>query len=76
MSVEFLKALFSDKALTFDEFAKAVADSKDIKHANLADGQYVDKQKLDDKAGELKLTGVELVTVWHASFSRLSCAIF
>ena len=54
MSVEFLKALFSDKALTFDEFAKAVADSKDIKLANLADGKYVDKQKLDDKAGELK----------------------
>ena len=54
MSVEFLKALFSDKALTFDEFAKAVADSKDIKLANLADGKYVDKQKLDDKAGELE----------------------
>ena len=53
MSVEFLKALFSDKALTFDEFAKAVAESKDIKLANLADGKYVDKQKLDDKAGEL-----------------------
>ena len=53
MSVEFLKALFSDKALTFDEFARAVAESKDIKLANLADGKYVDKQKLDDKAGEL-----------------------
>ena len=54
MSVEFLKALFSDKALTFDEFAKAVAESNDIKLANLADGKYVDKQKLDDKAGELE----------------------
>ena len=33
----------------------------------------------DEKAApllHLKLTGVELVTVWHASFSRLSCAIF
>lgn len=53
MSVEFLKTLFGDKALTFDEFAKAVGDSKDIKLANLADGKYVDKQKLDDKVGEL-----------------------
>ena len=44
MSVEFLKTLFGDKALTFDEFAKAVGDSKKspktqgfrgfVKHAN------------------------------------------
>lgn len=53
MSVEFLKTLFNDKALTFDEFAKAVGESKDIKLANLADGKYVDKQKLDDKVVEL-----------------------
>ena len=31
MSVEFLKTLFGDKALTFDEFAKVVGDSKDIR---------------------------------------------
>lgn len=45
MSVEFLKTLFGDKALTFDEFAKAVGDSKDIKLANLADGKYVATKK-------------------------------
>ena len=26
--------------------------------------------------GEVRLTGVEPVTVWHTAFSRLSCAIF
>lgn len=29
-----------------------------------------------DHSAKVKLTGVELVTVWHAAFSRLSCAIF
>ena len=37
-----LKALFGDKALTYAELEAALKDSKEIKLANLASGQYVD----------------------------------
>ncbi|MEA5060670.1 MAG: phage scaffolding protein [Candidatus Pelethousia sp.] len=52
--MEFLKALFGDKPLTYDEFVAAVGAAKDIKLVNLSSGQYVDKGKLDDKENELK----------------------
>jgi hypothetical protein len=50
---EFLKALFGDKSLTYDELKAAVDAAKDIKVANLASGQYVDKSKFDGVEGEL-----------------------
>ena len=37
-----LKARFGDKALTYAELEAALKDSKEIKLANLASGQYVD----------------------------------
>jgi len=45
--MEFLKPVFADKALTYDELAAALKDNKEIKLANLASGQYVDKEKFD-----------------------------
>lgn len=46
--MEYLKSFFGDKPLTYDEFVKALEGSKDVKLANLASGQYVDKLKFDD----------------------------
>lgn len=43
--MEELKKLFGDKALTYAELEAALKDSKDVKLANLASGQYVDKAK-------------------------------
>jgi len=48
-----LSKLFGDKALTYAEFSKAVTDGK-IKLADLSEGNYVDKGKLDDAKSELK----------------------
>lgn len=43
--MEFLKTIFGEKALTFAEFVTALKDSKEIKLANLANGDYVGKDK-------------------------------
>ena len=51
--MEFLKKIFEDKALTYAELEAALKDNKDIKLANLATGQYVDKAKFDGKITEL-----------------------
>ena len=51
--MDYLKPIFGEGALTFDEFVKKLGENKEIKLANLADGKYVDKQKLDDKVTEL-----------------------
>ena len=51
--MEFLKNVFGDKALTFADFKAAIEADKSIKLANLADGKYVDKDKLDKKTNEL-----------------------
>jgi hypothetical protein len=51
--MEFLKTIFGDKAMTFDEFKTAVETEGKIKLVNLADGKYVDRNKLDDKTKEL-----------------------
>jgi hypothetical protein len=51
--MEFLKNIFSDKALTFADFKAAIEADRNIKLVNLADGKYVDKDKLDKKSNEL-----------------------
>lgn len=58
--MEFLKELFKDKALTFDEFKKAVESNKELKLVNLADGGYVAKEKFDTKETELKNANTQL----------------
>lgn len=51
--MDFLKDIFGDKAITFDEFSKAV-EAKKMKLADLSGGAYVSKEKLDAKIEELK----------------------
>lgn len=55
--MEFLKSVFGENALTYAELEAALKDNKEIKLANLASGQYVDKEKFDreeTRANELK----------------------
>lgn len=55
--MEELKKLFGDKALTYAELEAALKDNKDVKLANLAAGQYVDKAKFsaaETQANDLK----------------------
>lgn len=55
--MEQLKKLFGDKALTYGEFEAAVQGCKDLKLANLAGGQYVDRAKyaqMEAQLGEAK----------------------
>ena len=52
--MEFLKQIFNGNALTFDEFTAALEGRKDIKLANLAEGRYVDKDKLDTANSTIK----------------------
>lgn len=42
-----LKDIYGDKALTYAELEALLKDSKEVKLANLAAGQYVDKEKFD-----------------------------
>ncbi len=44
--MEQLKKLFGEKSLTYAEFEAALQGCKDLKLANLAEGQYVEKAKL------------------------------
>lgn len=52
--MDFLKQVFEDKALTFDEFAKALDGNEKIKLANIAGGTYVSRDKFDDVDTQLK----------------------
>lgn len=55
--MENLKKLFGEKAMTYDEFEAAVQNCKELKLANLATGQYVDKAKhaqLESQLAEVK----------------------
>lgn len=51
--MEKLKALFGSEALTWEQLEAKLKDNKEVKLANLAAGQYVDKKKFDDKVQEL-----------------------
>ena len=50
--MEFLKNLFEDKALTFEEFKKSIEGAEDVKLANLKSGAYVSKYKFDNLIAE------------------------
>ena len=52
--MEKLKALFGADALTWEQLEAKLKDNKEVKLANLATGNYVDKKKYDDKAAELE----------------------
>ena len=57
--MEFLKALFSNGPLTFEQFEAAVREQK-MNIVNLADGGYVSKSKYDDTVNGLKGQVTEL----------------
>ena len=57
--MEFLKALFSNGPLTFEQFEAAVKEQK-MNIVNLADGGYVSKSKYDDTVNGLKGQVTEL----------------
>ena len=58
--MEILKALFGDEALTFEQFAEKVNNAADVKLGNLADGQYVEKDKYDDVSNQLASANANL----------------
>ena len=51
--MDFLKDVFGDKAITYSELEKALQNNKDVKLANLANGDYVDKGKYTAMENEL-----------------------
>lgn len=51
--MEKLKELFGTEALTWEQLTEKLKDNKEVKLANLATGNYVDKKKYDDKIAEL-----------------------
>lgn len=51
--MEFLKALFGDEALTYDQLAAKVTEGK-LNVVNIADGSYVSRNKFDDTVNGLK----------------------
>ena len=59
--MEFLRELFAQGALTFEQFTTAV-NEKGFKLADLSQGQYVDKQKFDNKIEEAKNIQTQLDT--------------
>ena len=51
---EYLKKLFAEgEALTWEQLEAKIAAEKNLKLANIADGGYVAKEKLDAKITEL-----------------------
>lgn len=54
---EFLKKLFAEGAITFEQFCEKLEADKSIKLVNLADGGYVGKDKFQAK--ETELSGVK-----------------
>ena len=60
--MEFLKDVFGDKALTFDELQQALKDNDKIKLANLASGEYVSKEKLMQESLKVKNLNEQLET--------------
>ncbi len=53
--MKYLKALFGEEALTYDQFVEKLAEAGDgIKLANLAEGGYVSRAKYDDDVADAK----------------------
>ena len=51
--MEFLKETFGTEALTYEQFLEKINGNKKIKLANLADGQYISKEKYGSLETEL-----------------------
>ena len=62
-----LKALFGSEALTFEQLEEKLKDNKEIKLANLASGQYIDKKKFEDKVNELTTANQTITDLQNAA---------
>lgn len=60
--MDYLKEIFGEDALTYDEFTEKVKKSDKVKLANLKDGQYVDKNKFEAKEKEVETLQEQLET--------------
>lgn len=58
--MEILKGLFGEEALTFEQFAEKVNNAADVTLGNLADGQYIEKEKFDDVSSQLETANASL----------------
>ena len=65
--MEKLKALFGSDALTFEQLEEKLKDNKEIKLANLASGQYIDKKKFEDKVNELTTANQTITDLQNAA---------
>lgn len=84
--MEFLKAFFGDKAITYDELVQAInaynGDEKNkeklIKMVNLTDGGYVSKDKYTnletDLSGKTKIVGY-YQQVWEKELMNIAQAV-
>ena len=69
LNMDFLKDLFGDKQLSYDELVKAIEahnkadEDNQIKVANLAGGEYISKEKYDAKEKELTKANEQLTTL-------------
>lgn len=62
-----LKELFGEEALTFSQLEEKLKDNKEIKLANLASGQYIDKKKFEDKVNELTTANQTITDLQNAA---------
>ena len=60
--MDFLKDIFEEQAITFEQLAEKLKEHKDIKLGNLATGQYVDKAKHEAVQTELSSLREQLKT--------------
>lgn len=51
--MEFLKSIFGEKALTYEELENLLKENKDINLVNAANGEYVKKELMEAKTAEL-----------------------
>lgn len=58
--MDFLKDIYGDESLTYDQLCEKVNANDKIKIANIADGQYVNKQEYDGISEQLRQTKEKL----------------
>lgn len=61
--MEFLKGIFGDQALSYQQLTAALKDSKEIELVNAADGAYVPKADLEAKDAALQTANSTIKTL-------------
>lgn len=64
--MEFLKEVFGEQALRYDQLAAALKDNKDIQLVNAADGAYLPRADLEAKEAELQAANATIQTLQEA----------